>query len=626
MPEYNSQNKNKEFKTASEKIEKPTYQPDKIEIPEEVKKKFEQLKTKLEGFKKELIKKFPEGAEITEEEKEKLAKQINVLILVEEREHQEEQKEKGQEKKQKEKGQEKKQKGKGDAEQKERDEIEPQKFIESVKKIAEGVDKSITPQIMNLDGLREACFDGKYEVLQLIAMSAPLYDPKDILMALKVAELHKAMVLKQFERYIISYVAAGSMFRGEKSNDIDVYVVVDDTDVKRMSRIELKDKLGAIIRSKGAEATMMTGIKKSFHIQVYILTEFWEAIKDAHPVIFTLLRDGVPLYDRGVFMPWKLLLKTGRIKPSPEAIDMHMDIGEKLLERIQFKMLSVVGEDLYYAMLNPAQAALMLYGITPPTPKETIELMDEIFVKKEKLIEEKYVKILEEIRRYYKDIEHGKIKKIEGKEIDRLLKNADEYLTRIKKLFEQINKRKESEDVVEMYNTCTSIALDVLSAENIKGDLANLLIVFKKELVDKKVIPEKLFEILKDIIKAKETYKQKKPSKPELEKLKKDARMFMKFFIEYIQRTRGIELERARVKVKYGKQFGEVLLLDNVAFLTMDIDAKEKEVQKAEITSDGGLKNLQKSSPVEMEKHLSEIKVIPERDFIKERCKWKSYY
>ena len=249
-------------------------------------------------------------------------------------------------------------------------------------------------------------------------MSAPVYDPKDMLGAIKIAEVHKTMVLKKFDRYIMSYVAAGSLFRGDKkSNDIDVFVIVDDTDVKRMSRYELKEKLRSIIITQGYEAKDLTGVNKDFHVQTYILTDFWDSVKDAHPVMFTFLRDGVPLYDRGVFMPWKLLLQMGRIKPSPEAIDLQMDIGERLIQRTKGKMIGIMGDDLYYAILNPAQAALMLYGISPPTPKETIELMDEIFVKKEKLLEKKYVDILAKIRKYYKDIEHGNIKEVKKKNI-----------------------------------------------------------------------------------------------------------------------------------------------------------------------------------------------------------------
>ena len=147
-----------------------------------------------------------------------------------------------------------------------------------------------------------------------------------MLAAIKIAEVHKTMVLKKFEKYILSYVLAGSLTQGRATatSDIDVWIVIDDTDVKKMSRIELKDKLRGIIIGMGIEAGELTGIKNKLNIQVYILTDFWESLKEANPIIFTLLRDGVPFYDRGIFMPWKQLLRMGHIKPSREAIDFFI--------------------------------------------------------------------------------------------------------------------------------------------------------------------------------------------------------------------------------------------------------------------------------------------------------------
>ena len=134
----------------------------------------------------------------------------------------------------------------------------------------------------------------------------------------------------------------------------------------------------------GIDAGEMTGIKNKLNIQVYILTDFWDSIKEANPVIFTVLRDGVPLYDRGIFMPWKQLLKMGKIKPSTEAIDMFMASGEQMTARVKAKFKQMVEQDIYWSTLTPTQAALMLYGIPPPTPNETIKLVEEVFVKKEK--------------------------------------------------------------------------------------------------------------------------------------------------------------------------------------------------------------------------------------------------
>ena len=75
-------------------------------------------------------------------------------------------------------------------------------------------------------------------------MSFPLYD-KGLLGAMRVTEIHKSLVLQKFEKYVVSYVLGGSLIRGEatKDSDVDVFVIINDTDVKRMPRLELKGKI-----------------------------------------------------------------------------------------------------------------------------------------------------------------------------------------------------------------------------------------------------------------------------------------------------------------------------------------------------------------------------------------------
>ncbi len=276
-------------------------------------------------------------------------------------------------------------------------------------------------------------------------------------------------------------------------------------------------------------------------------------------------------------------------------------------------------EDIFYAMLTPSQAALMLYGVAPPTPKETPSLMREIFVEKEKILEDKYVKILEKAINVRKDIEYGKKKKVFGKDIDELIEDANEYLARLKKLFESIEKRKEEESIVHLYETSLSIVRDVLKAEGIervKDEEAASL--FKSALVETGKIPERYLRLLNDIFKAKKDYEEKRISKTEVEKVRKESGDFIRFLIEYMQRRRGRELERVRIRVKYGKKFGEVVWLEKVAFIIHDIDAEEKEVHKADILPDGSLANERNSSMEEFESAISKAEIIP-RVFIKEK-------
>src|SRR3989339_1707706 len=302
--------------------------------------------------------------------------------------------------------------------------------------IALEIDKNLAPQIVILSELWQGCYDGKYDFLRLISISAPFYDT-GMLAAIKIAEVHKEMVIKKFERYIVSYVLAGSLTQGRATpeSDIDVWIVIDDTDVKKMTRAELKDKLRAIIIGMGIEAGEVTRIKNKLNIQVYILTDFWDNIKEANPIIFTFLRDGIPFYDRGIFMPWKQLLQMGKVKPSPEAIDLFMSSGEQMVKRVKTELKDIGMEDIYYAILTPSQAAIMLYGLPPPTPRETPEVMEDIFVKKEKMLEPEYVDILRRNVELRKKIEHGEKKELTGTELDKYLNNAEKFLKRIRDLF-----------------------------------------------------------------------------------------------------------------------------------------------------------------------------------------------
>jgi len=260
----------------------------------------------------------------------------------------------------------------------------------------------------------------------------------------------------------------------------------------------------------------------------------------------------------------------------------------------------------------------MLHGVPPPAPKETATLMREIFVQKEKLLEDKFVKILEKVIETRKTIEHGEKKEITGKEIDEFLNESDKYLKRIKRLFTQIEKIKEEQDMVKVYETIVTIIRDVLRIEGIERvEDEEVVNVFEDELISQGKIPAKFLRILNEIIKAKKDYDEKKLTRVEVEKVKKSSNEFIKFLVEYLQRKRGRELERTKIRVKHGNRYGEVILLGDVAFIIHDIDHEEKEISKARIKEDGSLGTTQKSSLQELEKSLSKVEILP-KVFIKE--------
>ncbi|MBI2669108.1 hypothetical protein HYX14_04670 [Candidatus Woesearchaeota archaeon] len=591
--------------------------PSLPKLPPELEKKLQSLKEKLDTFKAKVLEKFGDYI-------------IGIILLPPERPpEQKEQKEQPKEQKE----QQKEHKEEKSEEQKiqvlvivddttstkmTKDELY-QKFSSIIQKMGEDVDKNIVPQSILLTDLWQNSYDGKYDLNRLISLGAPIYDT-GMMNAIKIAEIHKSMVIKKFEKYILSYVLAGSLTQGKATatSDIDVWIVIDDTDVKKMTRAELKEKLRAIIIGMGIEAGEITGIKNKLNIQVYILTDFWESLKEANPIIFTLLRDGVPFYDRGIFMPWKLLLRMGRIKPSREAIDLFMSSGEQSISRIKLRLKDMGMEDTYYAILTPSQAALMLYGLPPPTPRETPEVMEEVFVKKEKMLEPEYVKILKANVDLRKKIEHGERKELSGTELDEYINNAEKYLKRIKELFKEIEGKHDERSIAALYDEVLTIIRDVLKLEGVElGKDVQVVRSFEDELVKTGKVPDRYLRDLNEIAEAKKKFDAGKLTKVEIEKARQGSTGLIRFLVEYLQHKRGRELERAKIKIKHGQKYGEVVLLEKVAFVIFDIDQKEQRIEKADIHPDGSLGTLENSNLEEYEQHLARVK-FPQRVFIKE--------
>jgi predicted nucleotidyltransferase/uncharacterized protein (UPF0332 family) len=564
------------------------------DLSNEARERLEDIQGKLDEFKQKVLSKFDDyvvGISLLPPSKhEGKEDQINVMVLIDDQ----------------------------DSEKMSKQELK-ERLTQIIGEQANAVDENIAPDVLLLTELWQMCYDGKYDILQTISMSAPVYDT-GMLDAIKIAEVHKNMVLNKFEKYIVTYVLAGSLVQGRATHksDIDVFIVIDDTDVKRMTRAELKDKLRSIIIGMGADAADATGIENKLNIQVYILTDFWDNVKEANPIIFTFLRDGVPFYDRGIFMPWKQLLQMGKIKPSPEAIDMYKSTGDKMITRAKKKMREIAMEDLFWATITPSQAAVMIYGVAPPTPKETPELLRDIFVEKENILDEEYVTIFEELLTTRKAMEHGDKQDITGEELDDLLEKTEKYLSRIKDLFEEIEDLKEKESVQETYERVITVTRDVLRLEGVdKVSDDDIIDEFNEHVVQKGLLPEKHLRMLNDMRDAKEAYDNDDLTSADVTQVKKQSRQLIKELVEHIQRKRGRELDKAKIRVKYGESYGEVLLLDDHAFITHDIDADEREVSKATV-EEGRLSKLEDSTLEEMEHEIMEAD-LPNRTFIKEQ-------
>jgi predicted nucleotidyltransferase len=457
-----------------------------------------------------------------------------------------------------------------DSERMSKDELHS-RLTKVVSDISSDVDDRLAPETYLVSDVWQLCYDGNYDTVEELINSATVYDT-GLMDALEVSNVHKDMVLERFEKYIVTYVLAGSVVQGKATpeSDIDVFVVIDDTDVKQMSRAELKDKLRAIITGMSSDAAQAVGVKNKLNIQVYILTDFWENVKQANPVIFTFLRDGVPLYDRGIFMAWKQLLEMGRIKPSPEAIEMFMNTGEEMMKKVDNKLKEIGMEDFFWATVTTSQAAIMLYGLPPPTPKETPEVLEDVFVEKEGFLSEEDIEAVEKVLSVRKDLEHGRKKSISGAEIDELKELTKSYLDTSQELFDQIQEVKNEERFEKVYDDLVEATKSAIRAEDHDPDEFDTLregvdeILVKRGIVPSSVLHE--FETIRD---AKERYDDDDISKAEVNNIIQQASGLSRTFLEHVQRIQAQETEQSTLRLEFGVDGrAELLFLDDTAIIT----------------------------------------------------------
>jgi len=295
----------------------------------------------------------------------------------------------------------------------------------------------------------------------------------------------------------------------------------------------------------------------------------------------------------------------GKIKPSPEAIDMFMSSGDKLKETVERRIFDIATLDLFYGVFTPTQGLLMLYGQAPKNHRETVKAFKETFVDKEKLVEKKYADILEEIViKYFKGMEHGKIKPgdIDGNELDRLSKDALDYIARLKELREQIEKRVQEKSIDGVYKD----VFGMLSALLKKKSEAAIIKEFDEALVKKGKFPQRFVESLKFVANTKKQVTKEEKRDPKAKKkgketgkmmrdvdqARKQAAEIVNALVEYTQRCDFMAMDRTRFILKGRDMNAEVFFLKNV-FVVQGPKIEKLENNK-----------LRKSNPEELKAQL----------------------
>jgi uncharacterized protein (UPF0332 family)/predicted nucleotidyltransferase len=247
------------------------------------------------------------------------------------------------------------------------------------------------------------------------------YNKEDLHIAKNFAhELHKEM-----GKLLKAVVLFGSAARNTttKRSDIDVMVIVDDTDV--VISKDVADAYRIVIER------IISKVSRRLHVVTLRLTLFWDYMRKGDPIGINILRDGISLYDSGFFDPLQLLLTKGKIRPSDESIWTYYNRAPTTLNNSKWHLSQAV-IDLYWAVIDSAHAALMSQDTIPPTPEHVADLLDNILVKKGKL-EKKYSKIMRSFYKRAKAIMHKEVDEVKGEEFDKYYKEASDFVDRMRK-------------------------------------------------------------------------------------------------------------------------------------------------------------------------------------------------
>lgn len=244
-------------------------------------------------------------------------------------------------------------------------------------------------------------------------------------------------VYNKFDQMIKSVILFGSSAKkvATADSDIDIIIIIDDVSVRWDQELIAwyREELGKIIKANP--------YAKALHINTVKLSTWWEDMMKGDPVVINVLRYGDALVDfGGFFNPLRILLKEGKIRSTPESIYTLLQRAPGHFTRAKQSMLAIV-DGLYWTMVDSAHAALISADVMPSSPEAIPKVLTEQFVKTKKL-DKKYVDYYSEIHSVAKDIIHGRLTSIEGKDLDEWFVKTDKFLGKMAKLVDSLIEEK----------------------------------------------------------------------------------------------------------------------------------------------------------------------------------------
>jgi uncharacterized protein (UPF0332 family) len=208
-----------------------------------------------------------------------------------------------------------------------------------------------------------------------------------------------------------------------RAREFLVVVLVDNLGKSKSDVERLVEKIRLYALKLEEKIEQEEGIQ--LHTDISLLTEYYEKLLENRLDIFLEVKQAIPLYDTGFFIPIKILVDRGEIRGTRESMARLIEETRKNLMEADYTKVEVLS-DLYSAVIDAAEAALLSRGISFFVPKELPSLLEKHFLK-EKRITKQTLDIFNTIYNLYKDYEHER-KKIDGKQLDKLIQQADFFV------------------------------------------------------------------------------------------------------------------------------------------------------------------------------------------------------
>ena len=206
-----------------------------------------------------------------------------------------------------------------------------------------------------------------------------------------------------------------------KGEDAGALIIVDDLNRPIMNQTLNEMKL------KITQECFKENIEMGFNLM--LASDLWKHFLHRTPQIFETLRNSYILHDIGFIRPLQELFVQGKIRPSKESRNVFFVKAEKGLKN-STKHMNAAMVDIYWAVVDVAHAAVMMAGITPPSPKELAKVLREELISRN-LIHKRCADIMDEIYETAKRIMHKQKWDMTGKEFDRYMGEAEFFINEV---------------------------------------------------------------------------------------------------------------------------------------------------------------------------------------------------